>query len=68
MNKSTDNSKKHPRQLLMHSQKLTGWLNKNFGLQCLVFFQKFQTYIEYVEVLKKRRNAIGLTFCDAINR
>jgi len=41
----------------MHSKKLTGWLSKNFVLQGLLFFQGFQACIEYVEVLKKRRNA-----------
>jgi hypothetical protein len=44
----------------MPSQKLRGWLSKNFVLQGLVIFQG------YVEVLKNRRNAVGRTFCDAI--
>jgi putative protease len=29
-------------------------------------FSGVKTYISYVEVLKKRRNAGGRTFCDAI--
>jgi hypothetical protein len=31
-------------------------------------FSGAKAYIRYVEVLKKRRNAVGRTFCDAINR
>jgi hypothetical protein len=27
-----------------------------------------KAYIWYVEVLKKRHNAVGRTFCDAINK
>jgi hypothetical protein len=30
-------------------------------------FSGAKAYIVYVEVLKKRRNAVGRTFCDAIN-
>jgi putative protease len=30
-------------------------------------FSGAKAYIRYVEVLKKRRNAAGRTFCDAIN-
>jgi hypothetical protein len=30
-------------------------------------FSGAKAYIRYVEVLKKRRNAVGRTFCDAIN-
>jgi putative protease len=29
-------------------------------------FSGAKAYIEYVEVLKKRHNAVGRTFCDAI--
>jgi hypothetical protein len=29
-------------------------------------FSGVKAYIGYVEVLKKRCNAVGLTFCDAI--
>jgi putative protease len=29
-------------------------------------FSGAKTYIRYVEVLKKRHNAVGRTFCDAI--
>jgi putative protease len=29
-------------------------------------FSGAKAYIQYVEVLKKRRNAVGRTFCDAI--
>jgi hypothetical protein len=29
-------------------------------------FSGVKAYIRYVEVLKKRRNAVGRTFCDAI--
>jgi hypothetical protein len=29
-------------------------------------FSGAKAYIVYVEVLKKRRNAVGRTFCDAI--
>jgi hypothetical protein len=29
-------------------------------------FSGAKTYMWYVEVLKKRRNAVGRTFCDAI--
>jgi hypothetical protein len=29
-------------------------------------FPGAKAYIRYVEVLKKRRNAVGRTFCDAI--
>jgi putative protease len=29
-------------------------------------FSGAKAYIWYVEVLKKRRNAVGRTFCDAI--
>jgi hypothetical protein len=31
-----------------------------------VFSGAFQAYIEHVEILKKRRNTVGRTFCDAI--
>jgi len=30
-------------------------------------FSGAKAYIEYVKVLKKRRNAVGRTFCDAIS-
>jgi putative protease len=30
-------------------------------------FSGAKAYIRYVEVLKKRRNAAGRTFCNAIN-
>jgi putative protease len=30
-------------------------------------FSGAKAYIRYVEVLKKRRNAVGRIFCDAIN-
>ncbi|MGM0416490.1 MAG: hypothetical protein ACQEQK_06000, partial [Thermodesulfobacteriota bacterium] len=30
-------------------------------------FSGTKAYIWYVEVLKKRRNAVGRSFCDAIN-
>ena len=30
-------------------------------------FSGAKAYTRYVEVLKKRRNAVGRTFCDAIN-
>jgi hypothetical protein len=53
--------------MLMPSQKLGGWLNKNSVLQGLVVFSGAKAYIRYVEVLKKRRNAVGRTFWDAIN-
>ena len=52
---------------LMLSQKLMGWLSKNFVLQGLVVFQGRRHTSGYVEVLKKRRNAVGRTFCDAID-
>jgi hypothetical protein len=29
-------------------------------------FSGAKAYIQYVEILKKRRNAVGRTFCDAI--
>jgi hypothetical protein len=29
-------------------------------------FSGAKAYIKYVEILKKRRNAVGRTFCDAI--
>jgi hypothetical protein len=29
-------------------------------------FSGLKAYIQYVEILKKRRNAVGRTFCDAI--
>jgi putative protease len=28
-------------------------------------FSGTKAYIQYVEILKKRRNAVGRTFCDA---
>ena len=31
-------------------------------------FSGAKAYIRYVEVLKKRRNAVGRTFCDAIKK
>jgi putative protease len=31
-------------------------------------FSGAKAYIRYVEILKKRRNAAGRTFCDAIKR
>jgi hypothetical protein len=31
-------------------------------------FSGAKAYIQYVEVLKKRRNAVGRTFCDAIKK
>ena len=30
-------------------------------------FSGAKAYVEYVEILKKHRNAVGRTFCDAIN-
>jgi putative protease len=29
-------------------------------------FSGAKAYIKYVEILKKRRNAVGRTFCDAM--
>jgi hypothetical protein len=49
----------------MLSQKIIRWLSKNFVLQGLVVFQGRGIH-EYVEILKKRCNAVGRTFCDAI--
>ena len=31
-------------------------------------FSGAKAYIRYVEVLKKRHNAVGRTFCDAIKK
>ena len=53
---------------MIHSQKLIGWLSKNFALQGLVFCRGVKAYTYCVEVLKKCRNAGVRTFCDAINK
>jgi hypothetical protein len=50
----------------MLSQKLVGWLSKKIRPTRLGGFSGAKIYIRYVEVLKKRRNAVGRTFCDAI--
>ena len=50
----------------MLSQKLMGWLSKKFAPPG--GFSGAKAYIEYVEVLKKHRNAVGWTFYDAIRR
>jgi hypothetical protein len=50
----------------MHLQKFMGWLSKNFILQGLVSFVGVKSYMLCVEILKKRHNAVGWTFCGAI--
>jgi hypothetical protein len=39
---------------------------QNFRPTRLGGFSGAKAYIQYVEILKKRRNAVGRTFCDAI--
>jgi hypothetical protein len=65
-------SVKRERIIEMLSQKLLRWLitmaKQKFRPTRLGGFSGAKAYIEYVEILKKRRNAVGRTFCDAINR
>jgi hypothetical protein len=51
---------------LMLSQKLKRMAKQKFRPARLGGFSGTKAYIRYVEVLKKRRNAAGRTFCDAI--
>jgi putative protease len=39
--------------------------NQKFRPARLGGFSGPKAYIQYVEILKKRRNAVGRTFCDA---
>jgi putative protease len=50
----------------MLSQKLKRMAKQKFRPARLGGFSGTKAYIRYVEVLKKRRNAAGRTFCDAI--
>jgi hypothetical protein len=50
----------------MLSQKLKRMAKQKFRPTRLGGFSGAKAYIRYVEVLKKRRNAVGRTFCDAI--
>jgi hypothetical protein len=55
----------------MHSQKLAKaqrMAKQKFRPARPGGFSGAKAYIRYVEVLKKRRNAAGRTFCDAITR
>jgi hypothetical protein len=56
----------------MFSQKHLRWLitmaKQKFRPTRFGGFSGAKAYIEYVEILKKSRNAVGRTFCDAINR
>jgi putative protease len=40
--------------------------NQKFRPARLGGFSGPKAYIQYVEILKKRRNAVGRTFCDTI--
>ncbi|APG28599.1 hypothetical protein A7E78_12545 [Syntrophotalea acetylenivorans] len=51
---------------LIHSRKLPEWLSKYFDLQGQMYFQGRRHTPKHVEVLKKRLNAVGRNFCDAI--
>jgi putative protease len=51
----------------MLSQKLKKMAKQKIRPTRLGGFSGAKAYIVYVEVLKKRRNAVGRTFCDAIN-
>jgi putative protease len=44
-----------------------GMAKQKFRPTRLGVFSGAKAYIRYVEVLKKRHNAVGRTFCDAIN-
>ena len=44
-----------------------GMAKQKFRPATLGVFPGVKAYIWYVEVLKKRHNAVGWTFCDAIN-
>jgi hypothetical protein len=50
----------------MLSQKLPRWLRKKFRPTRLGIFSGAKAYSVYVEILKKCRNAVGRTFCDAM--
>jgi hypothetical protein len=47
--------------------KTHGMAKQKFRPTRLGVFSGAKAYIVYVEVLKKHRNAVGRTFCDAIN-
>jgi hypothetical protein len=47
--------------------KIRGMAKQKFRPTRLGGFSGAKAYTRYVEVLKKRRNAVGRTFCDAIN-
>jgi len=44
-----------------------GMAKQKFRPTRLGVFSRAKAYIGYVEVLKKRHNAVGRTFCDAIS-
>jgi hypothetical protein len=46
--------------------KTHGMAKQKFHPTRLGVFSGAKAYIGYVEVLKKRHNAVGWTFCDAI--
>jgi hypothetical protein len=46
--------------------KTYGMAKQKFHPTRLGVFSGAKAYIGYVEVLKKRHNAVGWTFCDAI--
>jgi len=46
--------------------KIHGMAKQKFRPTRLGGFSGAKAYIWYVEILKKRRNAVGRTFCDAI--
>jgi putative protease len=50
----------------MLSQQLKRMAKQKFRPARPGGFSGAKAYISYVEVLKKRRNAAGRTFCDAI--
>jgi hypothetical protein len=52
--------------LLVLSQKRRRMAKQKFPPTRLGGFSGAKAYIRYVEVLKKYRNAVGRTFCDAI--
>jgi hypothetical protein len=52
---------------LILAQKLMERLNINFVLQGLVVFPGRSNHLVGVDILKKRPNVAGRTFCDAIS-
>jgi hypothetical protein len=67
----------NPSAAVVESTKILPFSHDAFAKTLTMAKQKFRptrlggfsgakAYIQYVEVLKKRRNAVGRTFCDAI--